>query len=210
MPVTGFIKPSKPFILGVAGGSGSGKTFFARALLAALGEARCELVFQDNFYIDQSARFDGDGGSVNFDHPDAIDFPRLASCLSQLKKGQSTLIPDYDFATHKRKPVEIEVQPKSVILVDGILIFHPPAVRAVFDDLIFFDTPEELRFRRRLERDVKERGRTEDGVRRQFEKQVKPMHDLFVEPSKSFARRIVNDVVEFATVLEEYTTRLKS
>lgn len=209
-PVTGSIKPSRPYILGVAGGSGSGKTFFARALRQALGDAHCEIVFQDNFYIDQSARFDGDGGSVNFDHPDAIDFPRLASCLEELKQGRSTRIPDYDFATHSRKALEIEIRPKSVILVDGILIFHPPVVRTVFDDLIFFDTPEELRFQRRLERDVMERGRTEEGVRRQFEKQVKPMHDLFVEPSKAFARRIVNDLVEFEAVLDEYTKRLKA
>lgn len=200
--MTGSTKPNKPFILGVAGGSGSGKTFFARALQQALGAERCELVYQDNFYIDQSKRFDFDGGSVNFDHPDSIDFSCLASCLGQLKSGAPTEIPIYDFVTHSRAVTTLTIQPKNVILVDGILIFHKQEVRQHFDDLIFFDTPEQLRFERRLDRDVKERGRTPDGVHNQFFKQVKPMHDEFVEPSKEFARVLVRDTGEYDRALE--------
>jgi uridine kinase len=208
--VTDSFKPSRPFLLGIAGGSGSGKTYFARELQRKLGPASCELVFQDNFYIDQSKRFDYDGGSVNFDHPDAIDFALLASCLFELKQGKRVDIPIYDFASHSRKEERLPVSPTPVILVDGILIFHSEPVRSLFDELIFFDTPEELRFQRRLERDVKERGRTPEGVRNQFDRQVKPMHDQFVAPSRHFAHTVVQDLGEYQGVLASYLTKLSS
>jgi uridine kinase len=210
MQVTGFSRPSNPYIVGVAGGSGSGKTYFAKELRRELGAPSCELVYQDNFYIDQSKRFDFDGGSVNFDHPDAIDFELLADCLSELKKGQAVNIPIYDFATHSRKAKKLPVMPTPIILVDGILIFHSERVRALLDELIFFDTPEELRFQRRLERDVKERGRTPEGVRNQFMRQVKPMHDQFVAPSRCFAHTVVQDMGDYQNVLAAYLAKLQS
>lgn len=211
MRVTDSTKRSKrPYILGVAGGSGSGKTYFARALQKALGMDKCEIVYQDNFYIDQSHRFDRDGGAVNFDHPDSLDFPLLAECLRTLKEGQSTEIPIYDFATHKRKMETLNIPARSVIIVDGILIFHPPYLRELFDEMVFFETPEELRFERRLNRDVSERGRTPEGVKAQFEAQVKPMHDHFVEPSKAFAQSIVRDVEEYHWALGDFAGRLIS
>lgn len=194
----------------MAGGSGSGKTFFARALRQQLGAQVCELVYQDNFYFDQSARFDRDGGSVNFDHPDAIDFALLASCLGDLRNGKPVKIPHYDFVTHSRAADGIAVEPRRIILVDGILIFHSPEVRDLFDERIFFDTPEEIRYQRRLERDVKERGRKPDGVRAQFLNQVKPMHDQFVDPSKKFASRVVCDQGDFSLVLKDTAWRLGS
>jgi uridine kinase len=206
--VTGSTRRNKPFLLGIAGGSGSGKTHFARALQEGLGSA-CELVFQDNFYIDQSHRFDFDGGSVNFDHPDAIDFALLADCLSRLKQGDPVEIPIYDFATHTRRPETLFVRPAPVILVDGILIFHAASVRALFDELVFFETPEALRFQRRLERDVKERGRTPEGVHHQFFRQVKPMHDAFVEPSKVHAHTVVRDLGGYESALLSYLERLR-
>jgi uridine kinase len=202
MPVTASIRPNRPFLLGVAGGSGSGKTFFARALRQALGAESCEIIYQDNFYFDQSSRFDGDGGSVNFDHPDAIDFSSLADCLGVLKRGSACEIPVYDFVTHKRAVERVIVQPRPVLIVDGILIFHSVPLRALFDEMIFFDTPEEIRFQRRMERDVKERGRKPEGVKAQFLKQVKPMHDQFVEPSKAHASRVVCDRSEFTAILK--------
>jgi len=206
--VTGSTKRNSPFLLGVAGGSGSGKTFFARALRQQLGAEICDIIYQDNFYIDQSARFDGDGGSVNFDHPDAIDFTLLASCLASLRSGARTEIPVYDFVTHSRSSVPLIVEPRPILIVDGILIFHSPSVRSLFDEMVFFDTPEEIRFQRRMERDVKERGRKPEGVKNQFLKQVKPMHDQFVEPSKAFATRVVHDRGEFGSVLKEYCAKL--
>lgn len=208
--MTGSTKPSNtPYLIGVAGGSGSGKTYFARELQRWLGKPNCEIVYQDNFYIDQSAKFDFDGGSVNFDHPDSIDFKLLAEKLKILKSGKPADIPIYDFATHKRKKETLKVHPVPVILIDGILIFHPVEVRHVLDELVFFDTPEDLRFKRRLERDVKERGRTPTGVRNQFYSQVKPMHDQFVEPTKRFAGTVVKDVGEFDGAIQAFLNRLK-
>jgi uridine kinase len=202
--VTASTKPSKPFLIGVAGGSGSGKTYFARDLMRRLGEERCALVYQDSFYIDQSKRFDYDGGAVNFDHPSSIDFECLSQRLQTLKQGLSAEIPVYDFATHQRRPESVLLAPKPVILVDGILIFHAESVRALFDDLIFFDAPEALRFQRRLERDVKERGRTSEGVHKQFFSQVKPMHDEFVEPSRVHAKKTVATDGEYRAALLAY------
>lgn len=206
--MTDSFKRNSSIIVGVAGGSGSGKTYFAKDLHAKLGSHQAEIVYQDNFYIDQSNRFDGDGGSVNFDHPDSIDFLLLAQCLKQLKNGQDTDIPIYDFKTHARAKDQLKIKAKPVIIVDGILIFHPPEVRQQFDYLVFFDTSEELRFERRLQRDVKERGRTAEGVKTQFQKQVKPMHDLFVEPSKHHADIIVSDDCNYEEVLENCCMKL--
>lgn len=191
----------------MAGGSGSGKTYFARALAHALGE-HAIIVYQDNFYIDQSHRFDHDGGSVNFDHPESLELTLLAKCLGDLKSGKGTQIPQYDFVTHSRMKEHLEVPLKKIIIVDGILIFHPDYLRAQFDEMVFFDTPEELRYERRLERDVKERGRKPEGVRAQFLKQVKPMHDQFVEPSKAFAHTIVRDLGDYQEHFEAYKRKL--
>ena len=229
MQETDFIKPNrtspengplnsnssfiKPYVIGVAGGSGSGKTYFAKALKLEFeknyGQGACEIVFQDNFYRDQSKHFDRDGGTVNFDHPDSIDFLLLAEHVKKLKSGLSTEIPIYDFSTHTRKNETLLIQPTKIIIVDGILIFHSEIVRCLFDDLIFFETPEELRYTRRLERDVKERGRSVTGVQEQFFKQVKPMHDRYVEPSMVFAKIIVKDFGDFNDFLEAYCLNLK-
>ena len=189
-------------LVGIAGGSGSGKTTFARALAQRLPREHCALLFQDSYYIDQSARFDFDGGSVNFDHPDSLDFPLLAEHLRELKAGRKIEIPLYDFATHTRLKTTIPQPPKRIVLVDGILIFHPEPVRSLFDELIFFETPEALRYERRLERDVRERGRTPEGVKSQFLRQVKPMHDEFVEPSRRHAGTVVRDLEEYGTTLD--------
>jgi uridine kinase len=209
MRVTGSIKPNKSYIVGVAGGSGSGKTYFARALQEALGPQFSTIVYQDNFYIDQSHRFDHDGGSVNFDHPESLDLRLLAQCLGELKTGRQAQIPVYDFVTHTRKQETIGVSPTKIIIVDGILIFHPDYLRAQFDEMVFFDTPESLRFERRLFRDVNERGRTPEGVRAQFMNQVKPMHDQFVEPSKVHAHTVICDMEDYQQHLDVFIQRLK-
>lgn len=196
-----------PQLVGVAGGSGSGKSYFANALLNRLGSDLCAIIHQDNFYIDQSERFDFDGGSVNFDHPSSIDFVLLAETLARLKRGESVDVPIYDFVTHRRKAESVRVSAKPVIIVDGILIFHSEIVRAHLNERIFFETPEHVRYQRRLERDVKERGRTAEGVRAQFLKQVKPMHDEFVQPSITHALAVVRDVSEFNGILSRVGER---
>ncbi len=200
----------RPHIIGVAGGSGSGKTHFAKDLQKMLGDSLCTILYQDNYYIDQSAKFDGDGGAVNFDHPDSLDFGLLAQGLQILKSGKTLQIPIYDFVTHSRKNETLIGRPTKVILVDGILILHSKEVRAVLDEAIFFDTPEELRFQRRLNRDVHERGRTPEGVRKQFDLQVRPMHDLFVEPSKIHAQTIIRDMGAYDSALEQMYARLSN
>jgi uridine kinase len=197
-----------PYIIGVAGGSGSGKTFFARELQKSLRDQNCTIIYQDNYYIDQSHRFDGDGGSVNFDHPESLDFKLMAEGLNDLKKGKAIKVPLYDFATHTRKKECLDCAPKKIILVDGILILDSALVRAELDEAVFFDTPEELRFSRRLERDVHERGRTPEGVKKQFDLQVRPMHDQFVEPSKLYAQTIVKDFGDYNDALEFFIKKL--
>lgn len=179
-------------IVGVAGGSGSGKTTFASRLQERVGSENCTVLGQDSYYIDQSRKFDHDGGSVNFDHPDSLDFDLMAEHLQQLKSGKEIQVPIYDFATHTRSKETISMKPSKIVFVDGILIFSQPQVAKQLDHLLYIDCPEDLRFSRRLNRDVKERGRTPEGVKNQFYKQVKPMHDEFVEPSKHNACDIVN------------------
>jgi len=198
----------RPHVIGVAGGSGSGKTYFAKELQQMLGDAHCSILYQDNYYIDQSAKFDGDGGAVNFDHPNSLDFSLLASGLRVLKSGQPLQIPISDFTTHSRKNETLLGEPKSIIIVDGILILHSHEVRAELDEALFFDTPEDLRFQRRLNRDVHERGRTPDGVKKQFDLQVRPMHDQFVEPSKQYAHTIIKDLGDYGLALQQMAERL--
>lgn len=197
-----------PYVIGVAGGSGSGKTFFARELQRILGDEYCTIIYQDNYYIDQSHRFDGDGGAVNFDHPNSLDFDLLAKGLNELKQGKTIKVPLYDFSSHTRQSETIECHPKKIILVDGILILDSNVVRTQLDESIFFDTPESLRFERRLDRDVNERGRTVEGVKKQFELQVKPMHNQFVEPSKVYAQTIVKDFGDYREAIEFFTKKL--
>lgn len=178
--------PAKSLIIGVSGGSGSGKTTYAQELLKKLGDEKASLIYQDSYYFDQSHRFKGDG-SVNFDHPDAIDWKCLEAQLLKLKSGESIEIPIYDFATHTRLKRTQSQSPKSVIIIDGILILTQEVLRDLMDLRVYVHTDEPVRFERRLERDVKERGRTPEGVRAQYDKFVRPMHDQFVEPSRIFA-----------------------
>ncbi len=195
------------FVVCIAGGSGSGKTTFAKKLQQKLGEENCHILGQDSYYIDQSSRFDHDGGSVNFDHPDAIEFTLMAKHLRDLKNNQTIQVPIYDFATHSRKEKTQEIQPSKIVLVDGILILSQECLRDEFDLSLFISCSEETRFERRLKRDTVERGRTPEGVRKQFFNQVKPMHDEFVEPSMQYADIIVEQN-EFELMLETIYNRL--
>ena len=192
----------------IGGGTCSGKTTIAKAIGMRLKDLKTVIVAQDNYYRDLSNLPFQQRMKVNFDHPDSLDFDLLAEGLSQLKKGQNIKVPMYDFATHTRTNETIACGPKKIILVDGILILDSSVVRAQLDEAIFFDTPEELRFKRRLERDVHERGRTAEGVKKQFDLQVKPMHEQFVEPSKIFAQTIVKDFGDYHDAIEFFTRKL--
>lgn len=175
-------------MIGIAGGSCSGKTTLARKIHQHLGEECCHILFQDSFYIDQSDKFDFDGGAVNFDHPISLDFEFMEQLIMQLKSGQSVEVPVYDFATHKRKTETEYFKPKDVILVDGTLILSQENIRNLFDHSCFIECDHDTRLDRRLKRDVKERGRSESGVLEQFSSQVEPMHKDFVDPSRQFAQ----------------------
>ena len=201
----------KPLIIAISGGSGSGKTFLAQAINEELGPDKSNILSQDNYYIDQSDKFDGDGGSVNFDHPESIDFQLLAQHLKLLKKNYPISMPQYDFATHTRQDETVEFEPRDIIVVDGILILCSEQLRDIFDEIVFVDTPENIRFKRRLKRDVEEIGRTPEGVKTQFEKQVKPMHDEFVEPCKEFADKISSgtEMQDFYDTIEYFKNYIK-
>jgi len=156
-------------------------------LRESLGTGRCLLLQQDSYYYDNSDRFDHDGGRINFDHPDAIDFALLSQHLWELKSGRSVRVPLYDFVTHRRLEQTETLHVRPLILVEGMLILSQKAVRERLDIKVFIDAPEDVRLSRRLSRDALDRGRDPVGVKRQFTEHVKPMHDLFVEPSKGHA-----------------------
>ena len=186
-----------PTVIGIAGGSASGKTTLSKAIQKELGEHLCEIIYQDSYYYDQNVLLGhsdlaeptiaGDQSEINFDHPTSIDFKLLEEHLQQLKARIPVEVPSYCFKTHSRLPETRLVEPKLLTIVDGILILSQEKIRQQLDLMVFINTAEEIRFQRRLERDVRERGRTEQGVKDQFLNHVKPMHDLFVQPSSQFA-----------------------
>jgi uridine kinase len=194
---------SSVLVIGVSGGSGSGKTTFARLLQANLQESFSGVVSQDSYYRDHSMQFDKDGGKVNFDHPDSLDFALLNDHVRKLKSGEDILVPQYDFVTHRRRVELCVFVCRPVVVVDGTLLLSQPEFRDQLDFSFFIEASEDTRFQRRLYRDVRERGRTPEGVKDQFTKQVKPMHDLFVEPSKAHATRVISGETSFAPIIHE-------
>lgn len=200
------MKTAKSKIIGICGGSCSGKTTLAKRVESRLGLGTCRLLFQDSYYKDQSHKFKVDGGEVNFDHPDALDFRLMGEQLRSLSNGAPIEVPHYDFATHRRTPQTTHVFPLpkgGIILVDGTLILQSQEIFPLFDFSLFLLCPESLRFERRKKRDVIMRGRSLEGVIAQFQNHVKPMHDAFVEPSKAHATKIFDSVEQFDLAEEQ-------
>ena len=197
------------YVVTICGGSASGKTTLALKLQEALGAEACSILLQDSYYIDQRHKFDTDGGSVNFDHPDALDFDLMAEHIGQLRKNNLVRVPIYNFKTLKRNSETINLEPKPFIIIDGILVLSQSKIREVSDLMIYVECEEGLRYERRLKRDTEQRGRTPDGVKAQFYNQVKPMHDKYVEASKNHAQIIVNQE-NFEPKLEEILLCLKT
>jgi len=181
----------KPIIVGVAGGTGSGKTTVAQAILERVGRDRIAYIQHDSYYRDLSHLPLEERARVNFDHPDALENELLVQHLRQLCAGRPAEVPIYDFTTHTRRPETRTVYPHRVILVEGILIFADKTLRDMMDVKIFVDTDADIRFIRRLQRDIAERGRTMESVIRQYLETVRPMHLEFVEPSKRYADVII-------------------
>jgi uridine kinase len=180
-----------PIILGIAGGSGSGKTTVANAVLKSIGAHRIAFLPHDAYYRDLQDLPPAQRAQVNFDHPDSLESELLTEHIIQLKEWQSIDLPVYDFTTHSRTEKTVHIEPQRVILVEGILIFSEKTLRSLFDIKIFVDTDPDLRFIRRLQRDISERGRTTEIVIKQYLGTVRPMHLDFVEPSKRYADIII-------------------
>lgn len=179
-------------VVGVSGGSGSGKTTFCRELVEFVGSENVVHLKQDNYYCDLSHMTPEQRDAVNFDHPSALDFQLLCSHLGEMTRGSSVDIPSYDFATHTRHAHTLKLVPKPIILLEGILIFSQPEIMALLSHSVFVEAPEALRLERRIQRDIAERGRTRESVELQFFSTVAPMHELFVEPAKLFADVVVS------------------
>jgi uridine kinase len=180
-----------PLVIGLAGGTGSGKTTVANVILSRVGAHRLAYVPQDAYYRNISDMPATPGEAINWDHPNALESELMAAHVRALKAGQAIELPVYDFTTNARTRETIHLEPRPIILVEGILIFAEPALRALFDMKIFVDTDADLRFIRRLKRDIAERGRTAESVIHQYLTYVRPMHLEFVEPSKRYADIIV-------------------
>ena len=181
----------EPLVVGLAGGTGSGKTTVAHAIVASSGAARVALLPQDAYYRAQHGVPEEVRRRTNYDEPAAFDTPLLIEHIDALVAGEPIARPVYDFSIDDRSTETIPMQPKPVLIVEGILVLHDPVLRDRLGLKVFVDAPPDERFIRRLERDVKDRGRTAENVIEQYRGSVKPMHDLFVEPTKQHADLIL-------------------
>ncbi|MBT4310547.1 MAG: uridine kinase [Anaerolineae bacterium] len=204
------VSTNPPLVIGIAGGSGSGKTTVAQEILNRVGAARIAFLQHDAYYKDLSGLPPTQKVAVNFDHPNSLETNLLIQHITKLKNGEQVQIPIYDFATHSRTKESFSVLPRGVVLVEGILIFAESALRKLFDVKIFVDTDDDIRFIRRLERDIAERGRNTDNVIQQYLSTVRPMHLEFVEPSKRYADVIIPEGGHNAAALDMVVARIES
>ena len=197
-------------LVGVAGGTGSGKTSFAVGLLERLGPDRCLTLAQDSYYKDGSTLSAAARFAINYDHPDAFDTPLLIQDLRDLKAGRPVPHLTYDHSSYSRQVLADPLTPRPVILLEGILILAEEPLRRLMDIKLFIDTDADVRILRRLRRDLKERGRTFDSVEKQYLVSVRPMHLEFVEPSKRYADLIVPEGAENAVALDAVVSRVQA
>ena len=204
------MKHPDPLVIGIAGGSGSGKTTVAQEILQRVGPDRIAFLQHDSYYKDLSGLPPAQRAEVNFDHPNSLETELLIKHIASLRAGASVEVPIYDFSIHTRTAKTFTVQPRRVILVEGILIFTEAALRDMMDVKIFVDTDSDMRFIRRLERDLKERGRTTESVIKQYQLTVRPMHMEFVEPSKRYADVIIPEGGFNAAALDMVVARVEA
>ncbi len=200
---------SRPFVVGVAGGTGSGKTTVVDALVGALAPEPVSVIHHDAYYRDFGHLDPEERDGINFDHPDALETPLLVEHLEALLRGEAVEVPVYDFTTHLRTAETRTVHPTPVVIVEGILVLAEPDLRAGMDIRIYVDTDPDVRFIRRLTRDLEERGRTLESVIEQYVTTVRPMHLEFVEPSKRYADLIVPEGGRNHVAVEMLVARLR-
>jgi len=201
--------PGHPLLLGVAGGTGSGKTTVARRVLEDVGKTRIVLLEMDSYYRDIEWDTPEDLLHHNFDHPSALDLELLVEHLEALRAGRPVDVPVYDFVRHRRTDEVRVMEPEPVVMLEGILVLALPEIRNLLDFKIYVDTDADIRFIRRLRRDLEERGRSADDVMRQYLQSVRPMHLEFVEPSKRWADVIIPEGGENTVALEMVVARLE-
>lgn len=208
MTVAPTTSQDRPLIIGVAGGTGSGKTTVTEKLAAAIPAGRCVVIDHDAYYRDLSGLAPHERESINYDHPSALESSLLADHLRRLRAGETVDVPIYDYVTHTRRRETRRVVPAPVILVEGILVFVEAAVREQLDIKIFVDTDADIRLMRRIRRDLEQRGRTFQSVRDQYYATVRPMHLEYVEPSKRWADLIVPEGGDNKVALDVLLGRL--
>ena len=199
-----------PIVIGIAGGTGSGKTTVARSIYDRVGSDRIEWISHDSYYRNFEGHTPEQRHNINFDHPDALETELLVRHLDVLVKGSAIEVPVYDFTTHSRKLSETQrVEPRKVVIVEGILVLAEPELRKRIDIKLFVDTPADIRFMRRLMRDIQTRGRSLESVVHQYMTTVRPMHEEFVEPSKRYADLIIPEGGENQVALDAIIARVE-
>lgn len=201
---------TEPLVIGLAGGSGSGKTTIANVILKRVGENHIAYLPHDAYYKDLSSLPHNQRAQINFDHPDSLDTPLLIEHIRKLKARQAIDLPVYDFKTDRRTERTIHIEPKPVILVEGILIFAEQELLPLFDVKIFVDADADIRFIRRLQRDLFERGRSIESVIHQYLNTVRPMHLKFVEDSKRYADVIIPEGGYNAVAMDMVVSRIQT
>jgi uridine kinase len=199
----------RPLVIGIAGGTGSGKTTVAEKISESLPPERAIVIQHDWYYLDRSHLTAEARALVNFDEPDALDNARLLSDLLALKDGRTAVCPQYDFASHTRLPEGRAFAPRSIVIVEGILLFAIPELRDAFDLRLFVDTDDDIRLLRRIRRDLEDRGRDIASIDVQYRESVRPMHQLHVAPSRRHAHLIIPEGGENAPALDVIVGRLR-
>jgi uridine kinase len=205
----GLISSGRPVLIAIAGGSGSGKTTIAHAIFDRVGRSRIEWISHDSYYRDFAGLSLEAKQQINFDHPDSLETDLLVRHLDALSEGRAVEVPCYDFASHSRLAKTELVEPRKVVLVEGILVLAERELRERIDIKLFVDTPPDIRFVRRLLRDVRTRGRSLESVVEQYLTTVRPMHEEFVEPSKRFADLIIPEGGENTVALDAIIARVE-
>ena len=200
----------EPVIIGVAGGSGSGKTTVVREIIRNLGKHQVTVIHHDSYYRDVSELSFDERTRINYDHPNSLETALLVAHLCALKAGRQAAIPVYDFAEHNRTADTVTAEPRKVIIVDGLLILWDADLRRLMDIKVYVDTDADLRFIRRLKRDIEERGRSAESVIEQYTATVRPMHLEFVEPSKRYADVIIPEGGYNRVGVDMLLTKIKS